>query len=291
MKTVNLDRAYNNQTDLIKLRSPRRLRNQKSVSLRLGEGDIETLIWLGLTGRQARVYLALLKLGTAKAKTIAKLSLVNRQEIYRVIDSLQEKGLVERRITEPASFTPTPINEGLQALIQRKTKEFSKVRLITKRLTEKFSQGTLVPSPENPCLGKISEGDHGKKLSQALENVHKTMDIVITWQRFTKEFTIFDALLKKALRKKVMLRVITQKPEKEAPPTWITQALTKKTNFKLKTQLNRPPVTAAIFDEKTIILALSATSDLKNGPSLWSNNPIIVTLIRIYFEHMWTQPQ
>jgi sugar-specific transcriptional regulator TrmB len=64
-------------------------------------------VGLGLTGRQARVYLAMVKPGGGKAKVIADFLLVNRQEIYRLIDSLQLMGLVQRNVTVPTTFTAT----------------------------------------------------------------------------------------------------------------------------------------------------------------------------------------
>jgi sugar-specific transcriptional regulator TrmB len=42
-----------------------------------------------LSGRQARVYLAVLKAGDAKAKTIAEYAHVERQEVYNLIEDLK----------------------------------------------------------------------------------------------------------------------------------------------------------------------------------------------------------
>jgi len=75
----------------------------------IGLEDVRILTDLGLTGRQARVYLALLKTGGGKAKAVADVSLVNRQEIYRIIDDLQQLGLVQRKVTTPTTFTATPL--------------------------------------------------------------------------------------------------------------------------------------------------------------------------------------
>ena len=59
-----------------------------------GLGGVEVLVGLGLSGRQARVYLALLKKGDARAQPLARLARVPRQEVYGLLLELQQLGLV-----------------------------------------------------------------------------------------------------------------------------------------------------------------------------------------------------
>ena len=49
--------------------------------------DAETLVAIGLTSTEAKVYLTLESLGKANAKTIWKNSGVARQDIYRILTS------------------------------------------------------------------------------------------------------------------------------------------------------------------------------------------------------------
>jgi sugar-specific transcriptional regulator TrmB len=58
------------------------------------EEFVQILTRLGLTISQAKVYLALLELKKATGKITAKHSEVARQEAYRVLGELQEKGRV-----------------------------------------------------------------------------------------------------------------------------------------------------------------------------------------------------
>lgn len=54
----------------------------------------EALVGLGLTKNEAKVYLALLKLGKATVVEITKQSHVHRVNAYDVLERLQEKGLI-----------------------------------------------------------------------------------------------------------------------------------------------------------------------------------------------------
>ncbi len=55
---------------------------------------IETLVSLGLTSKEASIYLALYKLGEATAYQIAKESGIKRPTVYVLMDELRKRGLV-----------------------------------------------------------------------------------------------------------------------------------------------------------------------------------------------------
>ena len=59
------------------------------------EENIKTLIDLGLTGAQAKIYIALLYLGPTSTKEISRASKVARPDVYRALTELQESGIVE----------------------------------------------------------------------------------------------------------------------------------------------------------------------------------------------------
>ena len=55
---------------------------------------IDVLERVGLKGKEASVYLALLELGTASVESIAKKAGTKRPTTYLVLDDLQNRGLV-----------------------------------------------------------------------------------------------------------------------------------------------------------------------------------------------------
>ena len=96
---------------------------------------VTTLTNLGLTYNQARAYFALLNLGTASAKKIAKMSKITRQDIYRVLPYLEEMGLVVKEISRPALYQPIPIQETFQILINQRRQETLNLQKIQKMLS------------------------------------------------------------------------------------------------------------------------------------------------------------
>jgi sugar-specific transcriptional regulator TrmB len=205
--------------------------NRKMV-FTIGIEEVNDLMALGLAGRQARVYLALLKTGNAaKAKAIADLSLVNRQEIYRIIDSLQQIGLVKRNLTAPTTFTATPITEATKLLLQQKTSELSVMCQKAKQLTKKLKQVNFCLNPAvssaKPCLGTVSEGDRGKKYRQAIENTKHTIEAVTNWKRFKQTTTRFETQLQNHSKTRNHPHSNRKTPNQPLPK-WINQTRNKK---------------------------------------------------------------
>jgi sugar-specific transcriptional regulator TrmB len=86
----------------------------------IGYGE-KTLRELGLSLLQAKVYLALVKLGThSTVKAISICSKVARQDVYRTITELREFGLVEMVIGNPALFRAIPLQETVSILMEKK---------------------------------------------------------------------------------------------------------------------------------------------------------------------------
>lgn len=260
----------------------------EQIALEIRQEDVEILTWLGLTERQAKVYLALLLLGVSKAEAISKASLVHRQEIYRVVIGLQDMGLVYKRVGTPNMYNAIPIDDALKILFNRKVYEFNEIRGKARRLAKKLnridSQNNLLKN--EPYLNIISGGDF-TKFKEATENTREHIDLVTTWKRFRLGFSALEDPIKTALLRGVMINIVTEKPGNEAFPKWVVQTLAKR-EFRLEIKtISTPPLTmVVIYDNTQVSLCINPTSDLR-GAHLWSNNNSMVALSRAYFESMW----
>ena len=90
--------------------------------------ELLTLIDLGLTLKQARVYTALVESGPLRVSAISKISKVARQDIYGALLKLQQLGLVEKIIERPLKYRAVSVNEGVSLLLETKTEHYEKVR-------------------------------------------------------------------------------------------------------------------------------------------------------------------
>src|SRR3989344_3319441 len=81
---------------------------------------VENLQKAGLTEGEAKIYLALLKLGSSASGPIIKESKVANSIIYRILNSLIEKGLVSYTIKEKTKYFKAANPEKIIEFIEHK---------------------------------------------------------------------------------------------------------------------------------------------------------------------------
>ncbi len=87
------------------------------------EGFISRLVRFGLNEKEALVYFCLLKHGAKNVAQLTALTKGYRVAIYRVLESLTEKGLIEVSISKPRVFAAVPLSTALDLIMQRRRNE------------------------------------------------------------------------------------------------------------------------------------------------------------------------
>jgi len=252
------------------------------------EEDVQTLTHLGLTLSQAKVYLALLELKKATGKTISKHSKVARQEAYRILDELQEKGLVEKIIDMPTEFKPIPIKDCISILIERKKNAISKTQKEAITLLQKFKEkNSHVLQEEEPQFILVPEKESSWKIGRAIENAQTSVDTITTLNRFRSGMFEFDEIIRSALKKSIKFRIITDKPEDGNSLPEIAKALMKDPLFKVRYCNQSLSAVLGIYDKKEMTISISTVRGLGETPTLFSNNLCLLAIAQNYFETMW----
>ncbi len=256
----------------------------------LGEIGLEgvgVLVGLGLSGRQARVYLSLLKAGGGGARVVAGLARVPRQEAYGLLLELQRLGLARQNLTVPASYSATPFVEGVRLLLERKTAELTTLTAKANQLSNPAqAQLAVAPVVPKPCFGEIVEGEGGKHYQTAIEQAQVSVWVVSSWVRF-KQFSFrFEPQLKEALKRDVLLWFVAEKPPSHCLPKWINSGLPKY-KFELRTTPNPPDATIAIFDGTQAAITYDKNASIAQGIDLWTTHPALVAICEAYFFRVW----
>jgi sugar-specific transcriptional regulator TrmB len=246
---------------------------------------IQTLMGFGLTLLQAKTYLALAMLETADVKTISKASDIARQDIYRIMPTLQKLGLSEKILSQPTMYKATPIEEGLSILLQNRKEEYIELQKKTTSLINNFQannskvalkeKGTqFVITSEITRFIKI----HSKQTQNAQESIDVMIPVVNVPSKIESEWS----QIKRSLKRGVKIRLITPEPGENTPPTpW--QDFMRNPFFEVKSLADPIRFGMHIFDKKEVTLSVS--EDIL--PSLWSNSSTIVELAASYFDEMW----
>lgn len=94
------------------------------MEIEIDESFINALRDYGLTAYEARAYYVLLAVGEATAGTVAKLSGVPQQRIYDTLASLERKGFIQARHTNPKRYAALSVRRALTNRIRQLRAEF-----------------------------------------------------------------------------------------------------------------------------------------------------------------------
>lgn len=245
--------------------------------------EVQTLVNLGLTSIQARIYLTLARFGPSSVAAIAKQSKVNRPDVYRTVVKLYDLGLVEKIVKAPVLFKAISADQTLKFLLQRKTEQYAKLKVDTESLMcnlkeekkQKIADSKFVLIPQNNAIVK--------KVIQSINQAQFSMDFIISWKRFSARTNGAYPIL--PLNSKVQCRCIIEQPTKQKDIEMIRNMKPKSCKFKFIP--NTPSAVLGIYDKKEIMIVEDPNSNLKDSPALWTNNENMVVIAQNYFDHLW----
>lgn len=80
---------------------------------------VDALERLGLTSYEAKVFIALQRLGSGSARDVTNVSDVPRPQVYSTAESLEERGLIDVQQSDPIRYRPVEIEEAKAELRNR----------------------------------------------------------------------------------------------------------------------------------------------------------------------------
>lgn len=106
----------------------------------------ETLLGFGLKPNEAKVYLALIKLGPSMAGKVAEISKVHRRTVYDVLESLIDKGLVSFIVKANRKCFEATNPKRLMELLKEKEKDLNHLLpelIATQRASKEVQTATV----------------------------------------------------------------------------------------------------------------------------------------------------
>jgi len=253
--------------------------------------DQQVLVDLGLSLKQARVFLALTRIGPSRILPLSKISKVTRPDVYEALERLQHLGLVEKIIKRPVEYRATPLDEGLSLLLKTKENQYQKVRTETEILRDTFKREKPKPQNqiENPQFVLVPEGEAViQRIRTAIENAKNSMEGVLSWKRFSQGISsTFAENIEKAWAKNVKIRFIVEEPPKDKTSEELVQFFREKPHTQIRFIRGYPNTVFGIYDRKEVYVIVVSKTDLPSSPALWSNDEALIALASDHFEMLW----
>ncbi len=257
--------------------------------MQVKEDDIQTLVDLGLTPREARVFLVLAKSGTLTVNALTKVVKLPRQDAYKILNELQRLGIVEKRVSTPTRFVPIPFQDVCHILLRRRSQRTIDLEQRMEAMTRSFPAPFAADLVDDwdPNLSLISEGEaFVHRIKKSVENAKESIDIISPRHALQGLFYMSETL-QKAMERGAQIRFLVGNPEPKLSQLGQFQTLVRNPSFRMKTVPNHTAVRFGIYDKKAISIILSSEADFSKCALLWTNCASLVTTYQEYYELLW----
>jgi len=150
------------------------------MSIKNDSEVFKSLLELGLTKNEAKVYMALVDMGEGKASEISRKSGVTREKTYRVLKKLEERRLVKVIDGQPTRWRPMPPNDYFRPLIEVKKQSVEKMERVIDELQKIYSMTREKDTKEEMNVWEIGERDFDSIFQNALETCRKSLYAMVT---------------------------------------------------------------------------------------------------------------
>jgi sugar-specific transcriptional regulator TrmB len=250
---------------------------------------------IGLTTTETKVYLTLITIGPSQVGILSKQTEIQRPNLYRILESLSSKGLIEKEIAAPIKYKATPPQETVNMLIEHKKERLLELKKMGKTIAKDLEHQNEkheikgFPINENRFIVIPGKNILTNRLKTALNNANKSLDVVTTQSRFSLAIMVFADVQANALKRGVKIRLVTEDHIPSNDTCRIIKRLSEHSSFKVRFL---PPQTkieaiASIFDQKETFTTFSISEKNPEPTTLWSNNRNFVSVMEIYFESKW----
>ncbi len=256
------------------------------------ETALKTLEVLGLSNSQAKIYLTLIRLGSATVGRVANSSGVRREDVYRALPSLEKLGLIEKNLGAPSKISVVPLETALAALVKRQQDEANEKisDLLRKKdqLLENWKTVTREPAAEESAQFSLLQGRNATavKAETLIKNSREGIDYLVLKRQMGHFLSSYEDLLKRALKRGVVIRIITELPGESGELPVFMSGLLSSGGISLRC-VESVPIHVGIYDKKEVLADTSAEASFEHGPALYSRNRPMVQALEKVFDDLW----
>jgi sugar-specific transcriptional regulator TrmB len=260
----------------------------------LSQSDkIDLLMGLGLSPNQAKVYQTILQLGNATVINIAKSSSVRREDVYKVLPTLEKMGLAEKLIGKPIIVRATPVAGALSSLIlDEKIKSDERIASMKTKFQELSKAKWVQPVVASDNTSLYALIPEGKAITAKFSSLIVGAKISVFWIDTFKEILHVTSLLsseiKRAVHNGVEVKVIIEDFKSDQYQKKQVQESMNIAPIVIRfhnSSLNR----FVIIDSKDAMISTDRRNISEGTTSLWTNDTNLIGILTGYFETAWNE--
>lgn len=263
------------------------------ITLESNSSNISKLQKLGLTEIQAKVYLTLTAVKKEKVSTIAKLSNINRSNVYQAIRQLEKKQIINRILGSPNLYYAIPLEEALESLIKTKSDQFSEILVEAESLKREYKENKKRVVLFDDGLDQVRLINTNKSsqlldIIKIIEGLQKSINLLINNKQFFEGVLYLAESHLRSLDRGIKYRIITEFIDFKCIQKELNPFL-KKPDFEIRFINNPPLIDINIIDNKNVGLTLFPNRGIGRSSFLTSNNIGLVEMALTYFDTIWNK--
>jgi sugar-specific transcriptional regulator TrmB len=255
----------------------------------------------GLTEKEAEVYIFLAKHGVLKGGEIARQIKKDKAQVFRILKSLQTKGLVESTLEVPTRFTAVPFETVLDFFVKAKRDEAALIESSKRDLLSDWKNisKTRLELPLEKFVVIDGASKIYPRISQMIKETRNQLSAVATVPSLvlTNQFGLLDAAFNRPLKSKIQFRFLTELSEQNLNAMKALLEKTSKAGFNFKGRnpdlgLRLSP-RMVIRDTEEIIFFITPRTSTPTAEQddvcLWTNCKTLVQAFAAVFEDLWSK--
>jgi len=258
---------------------------------------LKTLVSLGLTQMDAKIYIFLAKKGAQKGRDIRKALKITKQQLYPSLKNLQNKGIVSSTLEHPARFSAIPFEKVLDLFIKAKMEETQRLQYSKEEILSKWQDFGIAETDTSRFTVIEGRSYIFSKIQQMIQETKNQISTITTVPSLVQadQFGLFDTGFSHPLKSKIQFRFLTELSTQNVKA--MRAFLTETANADLNVEGKTPELGLRLFpqmlirDEKEAIFFITPRTDSsmveRNDVCLWTNCKSLVQAFRAIFEELW----
>jgi sugar-specific transcriptional regulator TrmB len=261
------------------------------IHLAVEDKEVAALRRLGLTEYEARIYLALVRMGPKKASEVSYFGQVPRTKTYGAIRELERKGLLRIIPGKPELYAPAGPSEHLLPVVTKLNREVKESEEIVQSLavlyeSSKYTKQYAIPEDAKEFWRIDGRKDILRKLTEIIGDATKSINYATSVWGLVRAYKAHSEVLEEAKNRSVIVRLLS-------PISSENSAVAKEFAEVIELRQIDKPFSANFVsvDERQLVVMESRPDDLKTDRgfdrAIWTTNRLIAEVHDELFELMW----
>jgi sugar-specific transcriptional regulator TrmB len=262
------------------------------------EKVMKTLLDIGLTKLDSKVYIYLAKRGPQKGKEISKALKVQKPQLYRSLKNLQSKAIVSATLERPARFSAVSFEKVLDLFIRAKMEEAQNLQHEKNKLVSSWKAIHVSATPDHSARFMVIEGRKiiYSKIKQMINETKGQLSIISTVTGLARadQFGLLNTNFNGQMPS-IQFRFLTylSKENVDAMQALLKETPTSKMSFEIRNPNigSSPFPRMVIKDEEEVVFFINPKVDgamsEQDNLCLWTNCKSLISSFLAMFEELW----